>query len=97
VEAVGGEGFLAQAGSGEAYFVHRYAARPEDPLEVAAWTEYGERFPSAVRQGLVSGTQFHPERSGAYGRQVLTRFLEEVASCSKSSRPSTSQGGTSCA
>ncbi|MDA8346817.1 MAG: imidazole glycerol phosphate synthase subunit HisH [Thermaerobacter sp.] len=84
-------GFLAAAGSGEAYFVHSYAVDPEDGTHIAAYTEYGERFPSAVRSGLIAGVQFHPERSGAYGRRVLAAYLGEVKACSKSSRPSTSR------
>ncbi len=96
VEALPG-GFLQGAGDGEAYFVHGYVAQPRNPAIVAAWTSYGERFPAAVSQGRVHGVQFHPERSGAYGRAVLLRFLEEVAQCSRSSRPSISREGTSCA
>lgn len=82
-------GFLAAVGSGEAYFVHSYVVDPYDGRHISARTEYGQQFPSAVRRGLVAGVQFHPERSGAYGGQVLAAFLEEVRACSKSSRPST--------
>ena len=88
------------AGLGEspwAYFVHSYAVEPAQRAHVAAQTEYGERFVSAVRSGRVAGVQFHPERSGAYGRRMLASFLEEVAACSKSSRPSTSWKGASSA
>ena len=96
VETVPG-GFLHGIGDGEAYFVHQYAARPRQLGTVAAWTPYGERFASAVAEGRICGVQFHPERSGAYGRKVLLRFLEEVAQCSRSSRQSISREGTSCA
>ena len=89
--------FLLGAGAGDAYFVHGYVAAPADPGLVAAWTVYGSPFPAAVARGRIFGVQFHPERSGAYGRRVLQSFLAEVVPCSKSSRPSTSREGTSCA
>lgn len=82
---------------GEAYFCHSYAALPADSRVVAAETEYGGRFVSAVRSGRWLGVQFHPEKSGAYGRRILTAFLEEVEACSKSSRPSMSQPDVSSA
>ncbi len=97
VEVEPNAGFLTASGSGEAYFVHSYAVEPAQRAHVAARTEYGERFVSAVRSGHVAGVQFHPERSGAYGRRMLASFLEEVAVCSKSSRPSTSWKGASSA
>ncbi|MCL8206620.1 MAG: imidazole glycerol phosphate synthase subunit HisH [Actinomycetia bacterium] len=82
---------------GEAYFCHSYAAVPDDPRVVAAETEYGGRFVSAVRSGRWLGVQFHPEKSGVYGRRILAAFLEEVEACSKSSRPSTSRPDASSA
>lgn len=60
------------------YFVHSYAPRPADEDVTTAWTTYGTRFPAVVRAGLVAGTQFHPERSGAHGLRILANF---VAGC----------------
>lgn len=42
-----------------------------------AWSEYGGRFLAAVESGAVVGCQFHPELSGAYGRALLSRWLDE--------------------
>jgi glutamine amidotransferase len=59
------------------YFVHSYAATPL-PGDVVATTDYGGQFAAAVESGNVSGTQFHPEKSGAAGLRVYANF---VAAC----------------
>ena len=58
------------------YFVHSYAFSPEDSADVLATTDYGVPIAVAVRRGHVWGTQFHPEKSQAYGLALLARFLE---------------------
>lgn len=55
------------------YFTHSYAA-PVTPETVAA-TVYGETFASAVERGQVWGVQFHPEKSGEAGLQILRNFV----------------------
>jgi glutamine amidotransferase len=55
------------------YFVHSYAAAVDDQC-IAACT-HGARFAAAVSRGNVHGVQFHPERSGAVGAQILRNFL----------------------
>ena len=57
-----------------AYFVHSYACWAERPEDVLAVTEYGVPFHSAVRRGNVMGVQFHPEKSGRHGEQMLRNF-----------------------
>lgn len=69
------------AGTGprpEAYFVHTYAPVPTDPSTVVARSAYDTPFVAAVRSGSVSGTQFHPERSGPVGLRILANV---VAAC----------------
>jgi glutamine amidotransferase len=56
------------------YFVHSFAA-PSGPNTVAS-TTYGAEFSAAVAIDNFWGTQFHPERSGTHGAQVLANFLE---------------------
>jgi len=56
------------------YFVHSYAAETGD-MTVGA-TEYGWAFSAVVESGNFLATQFHPERSGPLGAQVLRNFLE---------------------
>jgi glutamine amidotransferase len=59
------------------YFVHSYAV---DVCEAAIGsTNYGRDFTSVVRQNNFMGTQFHPERSGKAGAQLLQNFLQRVA------------------
>jgi imidazole glycerol-phosphate synthase subunit HisH len=58
----------------DAYFVHGYWL-DADPAAVVGWTEVdGFRFPSLLRSGALTGTQFHPEKSGATGRALLAAF-----------------------
>jgi glutamine amidotransferase len=60
-----------------AYFVHSYYAAPDDEHAVVATTDYGGRFPSVIadESGTVFGTQFHPEKSGETGLQILRNFV----------------------
>ncbi len=57
------------------YFVHSFYASAETPSR-AALTEYGITFSSAVAQGNVYGCQFHPEKSGHVGLNILRGFCE---------------------
>ena len=61
-----------------AYFVHSYYAAPEDDHAVVATTDYEQAFPSIVadESGTVFGTQFHPEKSGETGLQILRNFVD---------------------
>lgn len=58
------------------YFVHSYFPRPIDPSVIASTTGYDKPFASAVRQGNLFATQFHPEKSQHTGLQLLKNFLE---------------------
>ena len=60
------------------YFVHSYAGVPDDASIILAETEHGGRFASAVASGPLLGVQFHPERSGEGGLQVLANYVELV-------------------
>ena len=61
------------------YFVHSYAPEPDDQGVVAAWCEYGRRFAAMIERGPMWATQFHPEKSGAVGMQLLENFVAAVA------------------
>jgi glutamine amidotransferase len=56
------------------YFVHSYCAG-EISAHTAATAAYGQTFTAAVQRGSVFGTQFHPEKSGTVGLQILKNFL----------------------
>ena len=58
----------------QVYFTHSYVA-PITADTVAA-TEHGEAFASIVQRGPVAGVQFHPEKSGDVGLQVLRNFVQ---------------------
>lgn len=58
------------------YFVHSFYPVPEDESIVAAYTEYGLKFPSVFEKNNVFATQFHPEKSGEEGLKLLKNFLD---------------------
>jgi glutamine amidotransferase len=64
------------------YFVHSYAAHPDDALDGHAdWvttSEHGETFVAAVETGHLAATQFHPEKSGDAGSALLRNWLHTV-------------------
>jgi glutamine amidotransferase len=64
------------------YFVHSFAAQewtldvmPPFPVPRLTWATHGSRFLAAVENGYLSATQFHPEKSGAAGIQLLRNWL----------------------
>jgi glutamine amidotransferase len=63
------------------YFVHSYALRAAAADDLAAagarisWTEHGEPFAAAAERGVLSATQFHPEKSGDAGAALLANWL----------------------
>lgn len=56
------------------YFAHSFYPAPEDPAIIAAKTDYGIEFASAIEKGNVFGIQFHPEKSGEIGLKILRNF-----------------------
>ncbi len=58
------------------YFVHSYCGVAERAEDVAAVTDYGGTVTAAVSRGNVYGCQFHPEKSGEVGLQILRNFGE---------------------
>lgn len=60
------------------YFVHSYYCDCSNRDDVAAYAEYGIKYPCAIEKGNIFATQFHPEKSGEAGIQILQRFAEKV-------------------
>ncbi|GAA1650019.1 imidazole glycerol phosphate synthase subunit HisH [Georgenia ruanii] len=70
------------------YFVHSYgvqtdpaaALRGDTPLRepLVTWAEHGSRFVAAVENGALSATQFHPEKSGDAGAQLLRNWVSTL-------------------
>ena len=57
------------------YFVHSYAAESKDP-SVIATCDYGGPVAAAIERGSLWATQFHPEKSGAVGLELLRGFVD---------------------
>ncbi|UGY90847.1 imidazole glycerol phosphate synthase subunit HisH [Streptomyces gobiensis] len=68
------------------YFVHSYAVHgweleitnPRIRAPKVTWSTHGERFVAAVENGPLWATQFHPEKSGDAGAQLLTNWIETL-------------------
>lgn len=58
------------------YFVHSYYLKAADAGIVTAATEYGVQIHASVEKGQVFACQFHPEKSGDVGLQILRNFVE---------------------
>lgn len=60
------------------YFVHSYYLKAHNAEDVAARTAYGVSIDAAVEKGNIHATQFHPEKSGRVGLQILKNFVSLV-------------------
>jgi glutamine amidotransferase len=58
----------------EFYFVHSYYADPADESLAVSWTDYGIRIAAVVARDNLVATQFHPEKSGRPGLNILSNF-----------------------
>jgi len=84
VEAADGSALFEGLHDERFYFVHSYAARSFPLLAdlderhappLVTWSQHGDRFVAAVENGPLSATQFHPEKSGDAGAQLLRNWL----------------------
>jgi imidazole glycerol-phosphate synthase subunit HisH len=77
VHVCSGDPLFAGAEERRFYFANSFAAAPADEGNIAARVDHeGALFPAALRRANVTGTQFHPEKSGAAGLRLLRNFLE---------------------
>jgi len=65
---------LDELDGADVYFAHSYACAPAAPIGVAE-VDHDEPVIAAVEHGPIAGVQFHPERSGPAGTQVLRNAL----------------------
>ncbi|MDY2941974.1 MAG: imidazole glycerol phosphate synthase subunit HisH [Varibaculum sp.] len=88
VSAAPGSRLLAGLDGERFYFVHSFAATA-DPARLmdghaqmvpplVSWAKYGERFVAAIEDGALSATQFHPEKSGDVGAELLRNWIRSV-------------------
>ena len=85
VQVVPGSTLFAGLEDQRFYFVHSYGVRDfplgsggaPSPLAapLVTWAEHGDRFVAGVENGALSATQFHPEKSGDAGAQLLANWL----------------------
>lgn len=82
IEPDAGSGLFSGLENERFYFVHSYAARSwtldvQEPFipPKLTWSQHHERFVAAVENGPLSATQFHPEKSGAAGIQLLRNWI----------------------
>ena len=61
------------------YFVHSYFCVPSDENLIAATTDYGGQFCSAIARDNVLACQFHPEKSQHAGARVIGHFLGDIS------------------
>ena len=61
------------------YFVHSYYCDLSEVGDVLATTDYGVTVTAAVQRSNLAATQFHPEKSGAYGLRIYRNFLSAAA------------------
>ncbi|WP_454777877.1 imidazole glycerol phosphate synthase subunit HisH [Georgenia muralis] len=90
VEAPEGSVLFEGVGDERFYFVHSYAAQSDpaaaldggedSPFQrpLVTWSEHGGRFVAAVENGALSATQFHPEKSGDAGAQLLRNWVTSL-------------------
>lgn len=91
VQAPAGSRLFEQVAGERFYFVHSYAARSfpltDDPARRATapfaaplvtWSDHGGRFVAAVENGPLSATQFHPEKSGDAGAELLRSWVRTL-------------------
>lgn len=71
------DSLLADTPEGETvYFVHSFAAKPENPDHILASCYFGgHQLTAAISRDGITGCQFHPERSGEAGLGIIRRFL----------------------
>ncbi|MFC4559978.1 imidazole glycerol phosphate synthase subunit HisH [Virgibacillus kekensis] len=61
------------------YFVHSYAVTDDQQEDLISSSQYGGLIPSIVKYKNVTGMQFHPEKSGETGLQLLKNFGEMIS------------------
>lgn len=79
IDALADESLLGPASGKHVYFVHSYAGAVQE-MTTASCT-YGETFSAAERSGNTVAYQFHPEKSGQVGADILRRTVTSLEAC----------------
>jgi len=59
------------------YFVHSYVIQPEEKSIIKGAADYGCIVPACIEKDNISAFQFHPEKSGKWGLQILKNYCEK--------------------
>lgn len=68
-----------QVGDEYFYFDHSYAVHPANESSVTGWCEHGDRFAARLEAGSITAVQFHPEKSGRAGIDLLGGWVKAAA------------------
>ncbi|MCD6312005.1 MAG: imidazole glycerol phosphate synthase subunit HisH [Elusimicrobia bacterium] len=80
-QKTGGRGMFEGIADGSYfYFVHSYYVSPEDLTLVSSTTNYGGEFASSIIKDNLWAVQFHPEKSGKNGIQIMKNFIKKCGS-----------------
>lgn len=61
------------------YFVHSYGVTQKaESTALQSWTDYDTRFLAAIEDGVISATQFHPEKSGDAGLHLIKNWVSTL-------------------
>ena len=61
------------------YFVHSYGVTEKvESTALQSWTDYDTRFLAAIEDGVISATQFHPEKSGDAGLHLIKNWVSTL-------------------
>jgi len=71
-------GILSDLDEKRFYFVHSYYAEPHNQEVIAATSNYGIEYCSALEDDSILALQFHPEKSGRDGINLLKIFIERI-------------------
>ncbi len=58
------------------YFLHSYYAEPDSDDIITGISDYGIKYPAIINKGNIYGVQFHPEKSGDTGIELLKKWVE---------------------
>lgn len=79
VEAAAGSQLFKGVEGESFYFVHSYGVvQPLQSQALQSWTDYDTRFLAAIEDGVISATQFHPEKSGDAGLQLIKNWVSTL-------------------
>ncbi len=79
VEAAAGSQLFKGVEGESFYFVHSYGVvNPIEGGALQSWTDYDARFLAAIEDGVVSATQFHPEKSGDAGLHLIKNWVKSL-------------------